>query len=269
MASGMVTIMRGAWRGMTAFAACTAIGATAVQADVIGGANVRVTFRGWLTPKALPRVEPAPVALHLAGSLKTSDGKPPPQLRRLTFAINRHGRVSTTGLPVCRRSALLATTSSQALAVCRDALIGRGSFKAHIVIPAQAPFPARGEMLAFNAREDGRQVILAHVFGTSPAPTSQVLTLTFQRQGRGIFGTTMSLRVPEFGDDWGHVTGFTLNLHRRYLHRGRKRSVISANCPAPTGFGSALFTAAKGTYHLGDGREITRVLTGTCKVKRP
>jgi hypothetical protein len=243
--------------------------ATIAQADVVGGANVRVTFNGWLTPRALPRTGLAPVKLHLKGRLWTSDGRSPPPLRRVVFAINRHGKVAMRGLPVCRKSAILSTSSAQALASCRKALVGSGRFNAHIEIPTQAPFPARGRMLAFHSKRHGRHVILAHIFGTDPVPTVRVLTLTFQRpKRRGRFGATMSLRLPELGEDWGHVSGFELALHRRYTYRNQRRSVVSASCPAPRGFTLAVFTAAKGTYYLADGRVITRVITGTCKVRR-
>jgi hypothetical protein len=239
------------------------------EADVAGGANVRVSFDGWLTPKALPRTELVPVSLHMEGSLRATDGGQLPQLRKVVFSINRHGRVSTHGLPACTRGKLLATTSAQALEACRGALVGDGRFNAFVAIPTQAPFPSHGRLLAFNARQNGRPVILAHVFGTEPIPTSQVLTLIYQPRGQGAFGTTMALEVPEFGDDWGHVTGFELNLHRRYTYKGKARSLISASCPAPSGLNKAYFRAAKGTYYLADGREITRVLTGTCRVRNP
>jgi hypothetical protein len=244
-----------------------AILAAAAQAEVDGGANVRVNFSAWLTPRALPRSEPAPVTLHLSGSLTTSDGREPPALRRVTVSINRYGRVSTKGVPACPRGALVATTTGQALTACRAALVGDGAFTAHIAIPEQAPFPSRGRVLALNSMRHGRPVVLAHIFGRDPVPTSQVLTMSFRRARRGRFGTTLSLTMPKVGDDWGHVTGFELNLHRRYRYRGRARSVISASCPAPNGFDSAVFAAARGTYFLADGRTINRVLTGSCRVR--
>jgi hypothetical protein len=252
---------------MLALAAAATLGAAIAQADVVGGANVRVTFRAWLTPRYLPRTEPAPVTLHLEGSLETRDGKEPPALRRVTVAVNRYGRVTTEGLPTCPRGALVATTTIQALTACRAALVGDGIFTAHIAIPEQAPFPSRGRVLAFNAVQRGHRVILAQIFGRDPVPTSQVLTLSFQRQRKGRFGTTLALTMPRVGDDWGHVTGFELNLHRRYRYRGRVRSVISASCPAPNGFDSAVFAAARGIYLLADGREISRVFTGSCWVR--
>lgn len=260
--------MRGASLWGIALATIALAGAAISQADVVGGANVRATFKGWITPKALPRTGAAPVALHLRGALRTSDGKQPPQLRRAVFALNSHGKVSTEGLPICRKTQLLATDSASALKACRKALIGTGRFNAHIVIPSQAPFPSRGRLLAFNARRHGHKVILAHIFGTDPVPTAQVLTLTYQRTRSGTFGTALTMRVPQVGEDWGHVTDFQLDVFRRYTYRNERRSVVSASCPAPKGFGAALFTAARGIYYLADGRVITRVLSGTCKVRR-
>jgi hypothetical protein len=259
--------MRGAARAALGAVATAALAASIAQADVFGGANVRASFSGWLQPRSLPRSEEAPIALHLKGRLWTTDGKPPPQLRRLTIAINRFGRVSTHGLPACRKGSITARSTAEALARCRGSLVGSGAFNAHIVIPSQAPFPARGRMLAFFSREDGRRVILAHIFGRDPVPTSNVLTLRFQRSQPGAFDTTMSLELPNVGEDWGHVSGFELSLHRRFSFRDRERSLITASCPAPKGFGAAVFPAAKGTYHLADGRVITRVVTGRCRVR--
>jgi hypothetical protein len=246
----------------------TTLAAASAGGDVFGGANVRATFDGWISPRALPRDRPQPIALHLRGRLWTTDGRLPPALRRITISINRHGRVSTVGLPVCQRRKLVAKRSAGALRDCGDALVGSGRFDAHIQIPTAAPFPAHGRVLAFNSVEDGRRVIHAHIYGTEPLPTVQVLTLRFRRPGPGTYGTELTMTMPNVGDDWGHVTGFLLDLQRRYVHRGRERSLLSANCPAPEGRRSALFSAAKGTYHLADGRELSRIVVGRCSVRK-
>ena len=243
------------------------LGTTVAGADIFSGANVHVTFNGRIEPRSLPRFEPAPVRLFLKGALSAADGNEPPSLLRVTIALNRHGEVRTVGLPVCRKRSITSSTTRQALAACRDALVGHGRFKARIEIPDLAPFPANGRVLAFNARLHGRPVILAHIYGREPVPTTRVLTLTFQRQRSGAFGTTISLTLPNARKNWGHVTGFSLYLHRRYEYRHRVHSLISASCPAPRGFDSAVFKAAKGTYYLADGRVITRVLSGSCRVR--
>jgi hypothetical protein len=261
-------VMQRAFCGMIAIGLCAIIGTGIAEAEIFGGENVRATFKGRLTPHALPRSSSLPVALRMEGGLISTNGKEPPRLLRIAIAINRHGRLSTVGLPVCPLRSLEATTTQQALAACSGALVGRGRFTAHIALPSQAPFPAAGKMLVFNSVLHGRHVMLAHIYGTSPVPTSRVLVMTYQRSSGGTFGTTLSFQMPNLTVNWGYATSFRLTLHRNYTYRGRPRSLISASCPAPKGLGIVLFTAAKGTYYLGDGRKISRVLEGTCAVSR-
>ena len=254
---------------MAAIIVAAAVPATvAVAGSVFGGANVRATFNGSVTPRALPRDRVEPIALHLSGHLWTTDGELPPPLREVTISINRQGKVSTVGLPTCRKGEIIARRTAGALQRCGDALIGRGSFEAHIRIPSEAPFPAFGRILAFIGVEHGHRVIHAHIFGTDPVPTAQVLTLRFKRPAAGTYGTELSMTMPNVGDEWGHVTGFRLDLERRYSYRGRERSLLSARCPAPEGRSSVAFSAAKGTYLLADGRELSRIVVGRCRVRK-
>jgi hypothetical protein len=257
----------GSWRrAALVVGLITALIGPAARADVIGGANVRVGFHGWLSPRELPRHRAAPVALHVTGSVHVAGGGNPPDLDRVRIEVNRHAAISTVGIPSCRLGPLLATSSRQALEACRPALIGTGLFRAHITIPDSAPFPARGRMLAFNAVKGGRRVILVHVYGRDPVPTGQVLTLDVARSRGRTFGTVLSMKMPKLAADWGHVTGFSLTLERLYRFRGSRRSLIRASCPAPRGFTSASFPAARGTYFLSDGRTIRRLVSGTCHV---
>lgn len=258
--------MRQGLRGVIVVTVVATLSTGIAGAVVFGGENVRVSFDGWLTPHALPRSGRAPVALHMKGALTTSNGREPPQLKGVTVEINRNGKLSTVGLPVCPKRRIRSTTTAQALAACRNALVGSGHFSAHIAIPTQAPFPAQGRLRAFNALRHGRHVILVHIYGTDPVPTTRVLELTVRHSRSGTFGTSLSVNLPDLGEHWGYVTGFRMTLHRIYAYKGRPRSFISAGCPAPAGFNAAFFVAAKGTYYLADGRKLTRVLDGTCKV---
>lgn len=239
------------------------------QAGVVSGGNVRVSFRGWIAPKSLPRRDAAPIALHFAGRVVPVGDRRPESLVRVRVEINRNGVVTTKGLPSCPLDRLRTTSTSQALAICRHALVGSGHFRSHIDIPDQAPFPAVGRVLAFNARRHGRSTIVAHVFGTDPAPISQLLPMSIRRERHGSFGSSLTVRMPRVGPDWGFVTGFDLTLKRRlYRYRGRVRSLLSASCPAPRGVRRVPFTAARGTYLLAGGRTLTRTLAGTCEVRR-
>lgn len=235
-------------------------------ADVIGGGNVKVSFHGQISPKGLPRGRPAPVSLHVAGSVEPIGGARPASLREVLISVNRHGVVSTVGLPVCPRRKLLSTTTSQALAACRDSVVGGGHFSAHVDLPEQSPFPSDGRLVAFNSRYRGHPALVAHVYGNSPLPTAQALPMEISRKPSGEFGASLRIEMPNVGDEWGYVTGFELTLSRRYVYQDRERSVLSASCPAPRGFPSAGFRAARAIFFLADGRSITRVVSGRCRV---
>ena len=120
------------------------------QAEVVSGGNVRVSFRGWISPQTLPRAEPAPVALHVAGTVEPVGGRRPAALESVSVEINRHGVVDharPAGLPV----AAAAVDDQPPGAGDLPRRPGRhGHFTSHVDIPEQAPFPASGRMLAFN-----------------------------------------------------------------------------------------------------------------------
>ncbi|HWA53896.1 MAG TPA: hypothetical protein VG816_06965, partial [Solirubrobacterales bacterium] len=92
-------------------AAAERAGGTATAATAGGGAaasvvkqqrGVRVGFDGKLTPHVLPRHGTAPVGIVVDASISASGNDDPPQLRRISIAINRNGHFSSQGLPACR-----------------------------------------------------------------------------------------------------------------------------------------------------------------------
>ena len=141
-------------------------------AEVTQRGTVRVTFDGELTPTTLPRTGTAPVKVAVGAKIAGTHGGAPPQLRSISIAINRNGRLSPKGLPVCSIDAIQPSTTADALRACRHSLIGEGSFSAKVLLPQQTPFPSSGKVYAFNGTFQGKPAILAHVFGTEPAPTS-------------------------------------------------------------------------------------------------
>src|SRR5204863_9113169 len=103
---------------------------------------------------------PAPITVRLGGSIGTTDGSSPPALRELSVAVNRAGTLSATGLSTCTASALQQTTTEAALAACPGALVGHGTFGANIDFTGTPLIPARGKVLVFNARVEGRPGML-------------------------------------------------------------------------------------------------------------
>ena len=251
-------------------ALCIAVplGAGIARGETVQVGKLRVFFGGRIAPHSLPRDRDVPVRVTLNGRVRTTDGSRPPQLRRMSFAVNRYGRLSALGLPACSSGQLEATDSRLALQRCGGALVGRGRFGANLESPNLEPFPVVGRMLAFNARERGRSAILLHIHASNPIEATVVLTFKISHRPRGKFGTVLTTRIPRVAGDLGYVTDVSLSFGRKYRHRGEQRSFLSARCAAPAGFPGALFTFARGTFDFAGGKRVKTSLTRDCLVRR-
>jgi DNA-binding beta-propeller fold protein YncE len=228
--------------------------------------GVRVRFDGKLTPHALPRHGLAPVGIAVDTEIAATAGTPTPQLRKISIAINRNGELTTKGLPVCRLQDIQPATTANALAACGASLVGEGHFAANVKLPEQSPFPSAGKVLAFNGRLHGKPAILAHIYGTDPAPTSTVLPFQI-RSSRGTYGTVLEAALPTATGDWGYVTGLKMTLRRSFSYHGKSRSYLSAGCPAPAGISSAAFPLARTSFDFAGGPKLASVLNRSCKAK--
>lgn len=249
----------------TTLALVALVSAAAAETEQKGG--LRVAYAGKIRPTALPRSGTAPIAVTVGGQIATVDGSVPPQLQAIEIAVNRAGRLDPDGLPTCTYSDIQPSTTVAAMSACGSAKVGEGSFTASVVIPEQSPFPSQGKIVAFNGREKGRPVILAHVYGTEPVPLSYTLILRIA-QGRGTWGTVLSARLPEVTSDVAYVTGISLTLDRRFRVAGRTRGYVSAGCPAPQGFSGAVFPLARVAFEFQGAGAIGSTLTRACKVRR-
>ena len=236
------------------------------EAVVIQRGGIKVSFDGKLAPKRLPRSGSAPVRVSVSAKIAATDeGKNPPSLRTISIAINRYGHFDTAGLPLCTERDIQPATTQNALAACKSALVGVGTFSASVGLSRQSPFPAVGKMYAFNARIDGKPAILAHVYGTKPVPTSFTFPFLLQ-QSKGTFGTILTAKLPSTGKE-GFITGLSMNLGRNYSFKGKRRSYLSASCPAPRGFGSAPFPLARAGFKFKGGRSLGSTLVRSCEVR--
>jgi len=247
---------------------CLALaGATVARAEVFGGDGLFIKFGGGFAPRSLPRDRDVPVTVHLNTAIKTTGGGAPPRLRRISFGVNRYGRITTRGLPVCRAAELESTNSATALRRCRGALVGHGGFDANLEFQGREPSPVHGRMLAFNGRSHGRPTVLLHVYASQPANVTIVLPFTVRHPKRGKFGTELSTAVPRLASDLGYVTDVSLVFRRRYRYRGREYSFLSARCAAPRGFPGAIFSFTRGTFLFSGGKRIVTTLTRDCTVR--
>ncbi|HEY5333161.1 MAG TPA: hypothetical protein VIJ21_06385, partial [Solirubrobacterales bacterium] len=152
-----------------------ALTAAAILVAGAGGETVRqgtlqVSFGGSVAPHVLPRVGTTPISVAIRGQVSSLVAGPPPSLRRIAIEVNRLGVLDRSGLPSCPLGRLRASSTEDALAACRDALVGEGRVSGVIVLPEQAPAEFGGRVVAFNGRlPDGRPGILAHLYTGEPA----------------------------------------------------------------------------------------------------
>lgn len=250
-----------------AAALCLLASASLASAEVTQEGNLRVSFTGGISPNALPRKGTAPVAVKFGGEIKTIDGQQPPQLRTITLAINRNGKFDFRGLPVCHYHQIHPASTREAIATCPDSVIGRGTFGANVLLPEQSPFPSAGTLTAFNGVLHGKHVIFAHVFGTDPLPQSQVIVFELSRTS-GALRTTLTGELPRVAAEWGNVSSVSLQLSRIFRYKGKRRSLLTAGCPAPGNASLAVFDFARASFGFEDGRNLAVTMTRTCKVKK-
>jgi hypothetical protein len=257
-----------------AAALAAAVGATALLLGLlVGGASgertqsgtLIVSLDGGLAPLALPRDAPAPVAVRLAGGLRTTDGTLLPRVTRVELGLPGQGVLDTKGLPICSARKLRSATTAAALAACRSALVGRGKMVAQVHVPHQPAFAVHASLLAFNGRVGGRRAVIFHAFAANP-PTVVVLPFLLRLQ-TGRLGTRLVADLPRELGPWPHFAHFEVQLFRRFRFHGRERSYLSASCPLPQSFTAGFFSFAKARFTLADGRRVGTSITRSCRAR--
>lgn len=236
-------------------------------AEITQQGDLRVSVAGEMTPHALPRTGTAPIAVSVAGEISTVEEAPLPQLKKLEIEINRHGRLDYAGLPSCTLHQIQPASTSRALANCRRALVGQGTFSADIVLSGQPPYPSQGRLLVFNGTEGGHQVLLGHIYTAQPFTNSFVIVFKIKSLAHGPYGTALIANLPQALGNWGYVTGIQMKLSRRYSYRGQSHSFLSAGCPAPKGFPGAVFPLARTSFAFAGGAKLSSVLTRSCRAR--
>lgn len=247
---------------LAALLACAAI--SLAQAETIQHGSVRIALEGSITPKRLPREGSAAVRVKVGTKISAVKASRLPQLTRISIAINRHGRLDPTGLPVCEIGDIQPSTTAKALEACGPSLVGEGHLAATVGLSSRITFPSQGKLVAFNGIYKGRPAILAHVYGTDPLPTSFTLPFVIS-QGRGTFATILTARLP--AAEGNFLTALDLDLGRSFTYRGKRRSYASAGCPAPKGFPGATFPFARVSYAFAKGPQLSSTLTRSCSAR--
>jgi hypothetical protein len=260
--------MRSPLSSLVAIAASLfALSTPAAEAELIQHDGARVRIEAMLaTPQALPRAGGAAARLELALRIGAVPGIEPRRLRGIELRLSNSLRLRPGALPRCRRSQIQPSTSAAALAICGDALVGEGRFAARVLLPEQAPFPSRGRVLVFNGLYRGRAALLAHVYGTRPAPNAFTLPFLIGR-GSGAFGTVLRASLPAATTASGFVRWLRISIGASD-RRAAPNGFLRARCPAPAPAGSALYPLTRARLEFaGQGPMIGTLMRG-CAVAR-
>jgi hypothetical protein len=237
------------------------------QAELRGDGDLVVSFDGAIRPSTLPRATRVPVAVRVAGNVKSASGDEGrlPQLRTIAVAINRQGRLFDRGLPTCDVASIQPAREGAARAICGDAIIGSGHVRLQARLPTQPIAEVKAKLLAFNGpHRNGHKLILAQAYARNP-PGAFVLVFRVSHN-ESLFGTVMKTTLPKQAQHWAYLTHFDMTLRRTYAYRGRTRSYVSAACLAPSGFDSIVFPFARATYGFDDGRSLEIGVARECRV---
>lgn len=241
--------------------------APASSSAIVQEDNVRLDVTGRLSPKRLPRRGLAPISVSVEWGISTSDGSPVPNLKRIEIEINRHGHFEYAGLPTCPIAKIQPASTARALSNCRSALVGKGSFAANVGLDGQEAYEAKGRLLVFNGEAKGKPVLFGQIYSSHPFATSFIIPFAVKKLSGGTYGTVLDAILPKGLAAWGRLTAIDMTLSRRYSYKGAQRSFVSAGCPAPKGFGKALFPLARTSFSFKGGAGLDSTLTSTCQVR--
>jgi hypothetical protein len=226
--------------------------------------NLIVAFDGGISPVSLPRYQPAPVAVHLAGHVTTSDHSQLPRVNWIRLEFVWRGLLDTRGLPVCPWPRLEGTRTGQAINYCRDAEVGKGRLYARVFLPGEPGLGVKADLVAFNGRtRTDRHVVLVHAYSNNP-PISFIIPFTIHRQR---FRTVLIALIRRSTGPWPHVANFSISVSRRFKYHGRDHSYTSASCPIPRDFTAGFLSLARATYAFSDGHRIKVEAVRSCRAR--
>ncbi len=227
----------------------------------LGAGDIVVIADGGFRPKALPKKQDAPITLYGGGKISTRSGALPPVLKTLTFEFDKHGSVDTTGLPVCRKSQLIATDVAQARRNCPGAIVGEGSGKAIVKFPEQAPINAASPITLFNGpRLHGLDTLFAHAYLDVGGPTTFIVPIVIEKIHKGVYGYRTSATIPPIAGGAGVPISGHLTIGRRWTYKGRSHSYVNARCE--TGH-----LQARGEFTFKDGTILFGTFFRPCSVR--
>lgn len=211
-----------------------------------------------MQPRELPKRANAPITLSSITRIHTKDGSTPPTLQTLRFLFDKHGSIEAKAFPVCTIAKLEGTTPAQARQRCGGALVGKGTGRAVVTMPGQAPFTITSPLSFFNAPPTGgKPTLIAHGYETVPAPKTILVPITVERVSHGRYGFRAQINMPEVAGGYGAPILAEATIGATRVLHGKKVGYINAHC-----VGGRL--QVYGTMRASNGDFFPATLTSPC-----
>jgi len=209
------------------------VGSALARPNVVQVGNLVVKDNGGIAPSALPKHKQIPVKAYLNASVSTVDNSHPPAAREVVIDVDKNIQVNARGLPTCKGGQLESRDTKGARRACGKAIVGTGSGQVEIAFPEQKPITVTSPLTMFNGGvAGGKTTIFVHAFITVPVPAAIVTTVKITPIRRGPYGIHTVSRIPAIAGGAGSVTRFRLKIDRKFAYKGKKRSYLTASCPA-------------------------------------
>lgn len=226
----------GALAGIVAIAAAILMAAGSASAVTVLAGNLSIQIDGATSPRALPKSRMAPISFHGSASVATNDGSHIPPAQSTQLLVDKHIAIDTTGLPTCTLAQIQSSPPAAAMKACGDALIGKGTSMAQVQFPEQAPFTAKGPLLAFNGPSSGGgyggkgyREQLYYVYADVPLPTALIAVAKVSK-GTGKYGYKISISIPKIAGGAGSFSGAEFTIDRKWTYKGKRHSFLNAEC---------------------------------------
>lgn len=222
-----ITIALGALLALTV----AGIASGAGKEEVTVG-NLKFQAGGSFSPKTLSKTKLTPITLSAEGKISTLDGTHPPALKEVLLETDKNGSIQVKGFPTCKSGQLQSQDTSHAEAICKSAIIGKGTTSVEIAFPESKVVPVSSKLLVFNGGEKGGVVTLfIHAYITVPVPAAIVTTVKIKKIHKGRYGLESIASIPKIAGGSGSVKSFSLKVGKQYNYKGQKLSILSAKCP--------------------------------------
>lgn len=251
-----IAIVLAAIGALTCASAATILAAS--YGTIIRFGNLVVHIEASISPRALPKNRLTPIDFHASASVSTADGSHVPPAQTVHLQVDKHFSFDATGLASCTAAKIEASSPSQAMKACGEALIGKGTAAAQVEFPESLPFSAKGPLLAFNGPSvgggyggHGYSEQLYYVYVSVPAPTALVVVAKLSKD-TGKYGYRVSVAIPTIAGGGGSLTSAEFGINRTWTYNGQKHSYLNAECPNGHFFNQVEVAYGNGTTLSGD-----------------